>query len=240
MSQIQRSIVAALCTAACIVDESPTTETDAGTTATSTTATTGEPTTGTTGASTGTTGESTGTTGTGESTGTTADESMGATTGAMTCPGHAGVDDCCCFERKFDRVLNLCGARELCPPLIFNCDGHDGPCVWLLGAGDPDCALLALAGAEPGALKIAFNPADISKRWIEYFPLGDGTAYRIEHSLNDLDGDYEESGRFALQPASFFEQCLAGTLTEKVDCLDQALAGPATEVCVEAFSYSDI
>lgn len=214
--------VAALCLAGCIIDKFPTeTESESGsgssTTGTSTTGTTAEPTTGSTGGA------------------------------PALCPEHAAVDDCCCFEHEMSElhgsVSNVCGETPLCPLVVFQCEGVtlDGPCTMVGSEDDLDCVVKVFAEALPGTVAIRYETMEgYPNRFVQYFLVGDGTAFRIDRTTPGEYSEWAATGRYTLQESTFFADCVMGTVEQRAVCVAQATVGDALEVCVEAFVSQDV
>ena len=253
---------------ACTVDKNLSTVSD-GDTEVSTGTTAGEPTSSTTGDTVTAGDTSSGTTddGTTDPTTTTANSTTaasttdgsttdggttdGGTTGepAAGCPEHPTVDDCCCFEKSDIYVTNVCTTEQevLCADVTLLCmEGGgmqvDGECAVADDEALVDCALSALAGNKAGSIRVILGSEMSPGMWtreIDYHITGDGGVYRVDDTFLDLSGKYKDTGLYNLWGPDFFTACLAGSISEKADCLRDAVLEPANELCIPGFSYDD-
>jgi hypothetical protein len=192
-----------------------------------------------------TTGTSTTTTST---TTTTAPTSGGdppsAGTTAAAC-GAGGIDDCCCFEVSDGAdqpILGIvciaedspCAAPQArCPGAQTQCEAAD---LVVTSADGLECALDMLVSGEPGLLAWGVDASDgVHGSAHSLFVQADRTAFVSMYAYDDVDYTYGPVERRGLQPASFFDACLANSDSERFACLEQAVAGPATETCVDGF-----
>jgi hypothetical protein len=151
-----------------------------------------------------------------------------------------------------DPELAACGDAPLCDPLPLpsECMFADGAITCATSdagagdAGDPDagdadagapspavlarlqCALEALRDRKTGGLALLV-PTGGSKTCgvrVEIVSFGDGSASVLPVSYCDSDIVRGVAARRAIQPASFFESCLASTDVQKrLDCLAAAI-----------------
>jgi hypothetical protein len=166
-----------------------------------------------------------------------------------TCPDHPAVDACCCFEAETNdghrSVANVCGGSELCPQVALECEGAalGGPCTAVDSEANLDCVLQALAGDKPGSVDVTYTPAmsdGYPNRSLRYFVVGDGTVFLQDITRRGDTSEHAAIGRRMVQPASFFTDCLAGTVQDRAGCVLQAALAEASEVCVEAFVSQDV
>lgn len=157
---------------------------------------------------------------------------------AETCPDHPRVDACCCFaalpadEPRY--VETQCPSMALCDAVEFDCSQIDETCTT---STEPAlaCALAALAdGTKVGGLVVHYNiDGGYGDTRLEIDLQGDGTAYIVREDVLDLSDVHRPTGRFDLKPKSYFDGCIAAmTVDEKSDCLDDIVAGEATELCI--------
>ena len=150
-----------------------------------------------------------------------------------------------------DPSLASCTSAPLCEPLglpssctfdtnIITCGAADagidaGESDAGTSNGGPDltarlqCALEALRDRTTGGLTLLL-PLDGSKTCgirVEILSFGDGTASVLPVSYCDLDIERGTAERRALQPASFFKDCLASSdETTRLQCLANAIKKP--------------
>lgn len=169
----------------------------------------------------------------------------------MSCPDHASVDACCCFELIGDppqAVSTVCAAEAppLCPKVSFVCDPDglddtEAPCVSADDEAAVDCALQALADNKPGTLHIEYiGNNNFWYRNVQYALQGDGTTYLIHALALDLSEQFDATGRFMLKPPAFFSDCLAQDIGARGECLRTGVMGDASEVCLPEFVNQDI
>ena len=197
---------------------------------------------------------STSTSSTGASTSSTTTDPTGAPTSggdtvddgttAAAC-GAGGIDDCCCFEVRGAAdhpILSIvCVAGETpcmapqaqCPDAQTQCGVAD---LTVTSAEGLDCALAALASGKPGLVSWGITASDgIHGSTHNLFMQPGGAAFVSTYTYDDMNYTYSAVERRALQPASFFTDCLAKADNARFDCLESASVGPATETCVDGF-----
>lgn len=158
------------------------------------------------------------------------------------CPDHAAADACCCFEAHVNlssSVENVCGTTSLCPAVEFECSEIEETCT----AADEaavDCVLDALAdGTAVGALTVHYVIDNYyGQRKIDLYLQGDRTAYVADKEELDASGYFKPIGLYDLREAAHFDTCRAAMdVQAKADCLEELVAGEASEVCIESFGY---
>lgn len=175
---------------------------------------------------------------------TTTDSATGSTTAAAC--GAGSIDDCCCFEVSGDPehpILGiscvaddaLCAAPQaLCPDAQTQCEVAD---LMITSPEGLECALEALASGKPGLVSWGVAAQDgIHGSAHNLFVQTDGTAFVSTYAYDDVNYTYSPVERRALQPASFFTDCLGGSDSERFACLESATTGAATETCVDGFA----
>lgn len=158
---------------------------------------------------------------------------------AASCPEHAKVDACCCFEaRPVDEpryVEVVCPATALCDTVEFECDDLDVICTTTT-APALECALTTLAaGTGVGLVEVHYNiGSGYGDTRLKVYMQGDGTAYIVNRQVLDLSDVHRATGLFVLQPKAYFDECKA-TMTddEQAKCLMAPYDGGLTEQCVE-------
>ncbi len=175
------------------------------------------------------------------------------TTGTDTAPdgttaaacGAGGIDDCCCFEVGGDAehpILSIacmagdapCEAPQAqCPDAQTQCAAAD---LQVTSAEGLECILNRLASGEPGLVTWDVAASNgISGSSHRLFVQPDGTAFVSTYAYDDVSYTYGAVDRRALQPGSFFTDCVAKPDNQRFDCLEQATLGAATETCVDGF-----
>jgi len=158
------------------------------------------------------------------------------------CPEHTAADACCCFEAHVSlssSVENVCGTTSLCPAVEFECSDIDQTCT----TADEDavnCMLDALAdGTMIGALTVHYDiDNNYGQRKIDLYLQGDRTAYVADKQELDASGYFTPIGLYNLREAAHFDTCRAAMdVQAKADCLEDIVAGEASEVCIESFDY---
>ncbi len=175
---------------------------------------------------------------------TSGGDTVGEGTTAAAC-GSGGIDDCCCFEvsgAADHPILGIvCVAEQTpctapqaqCPDAQTQCGVAD---LMVTSAEGLDCALEALASGKPGLVSWGITAGDgIHGSTHNLFVQPGGAAFVSTYAYDDMNYTYSAVERRALQPASFFTDCLAKADNERFDCLEQATAGAATETCVDGF-----
>lgn len=168
------------------------------------------------------------------------------------CPGDQAFCGCACFEKSThqhsehygtDYVESLCTDDALCPEFTLSCGNETGgevtPCT---AVDDPDalvCALDALARGAAGRLQWKYHT--VLSRYTTLHLTGDGTVFRVERTNLATGGLFEDTARFRLEGAAFFEQCAAAaTIADRSACLRDPFVGPAEEICVSSFSHNSL
>ena len=195
---------------------------------------------GTTTSSSATTGTSMAPTSEPSSTTSTTDSTTAAACGA------GGIDDCCCFAisgAAEHPILGItcvadeapCAAPQaLCPDAQTQCEVAD---LTVTSPEGLECALEALASGTPGLVSWGVSASDaIHGSAHNLFVQSDRTAFVSTYAYDDVKYNYSAVDRRALQPPSFFTDCLSGSDSERFVCLQSATAGAATETCVEGFA----
>lgn len=176
---------------------------------------------------------------------TSGGEAATGSTTAAAC-GSGSIDDCCCFEvsgAPEQPILGiacvaedaLCMAPQaLCPDAQTQCEVAD---LMVSSPEGLECALEALASGKPGLVSWGISASDgIHGSAHNLFVQADRTAFVSTYAYDDVNYTYSAVERRALQPASFFMDCLGQADSERFACLEQATAGAATETCVDGFA----
>jgi len=151
-----------------------------------------------------------------------------------------------------DPTLEICHDAPLCDPLVLpsfcfadgaaiDCASPDGGVAEDAGtpdggaaasplsplqAGNLQCALEALRDRGAGGLSLlaAYNGSKTCGTRVEIVSFGDGSASVLPVAYCDLDADRGTAVRRAIQPAAFFEECLASTdILKRLQCLSEAM-----------------
>jgi hypothetical protein len=162
-----------------------------------------------------------------------------------------------------DPTLASCRHAPLCDPIVlpsvcaatgassFDCSGPDGGAADDAGAPDGgadgslmsplqasrlQCTLEALRDRREGGLTVlvAYNGSKTCGTRLEIVSFGDGSASVFPVSYCDSDVVRGKAARRKIQPASFFEECLASTDDEtRLQCLADAVTTKAAtgEAC---------
>lgn len=186
------------------------------------------------------------TTGTDTTTATTTDTTTD-TTGTSVCADHPVTDACCCFElagQGEGYTANRCPAEPMCPTIMGVCAQDfmipDCPADMLTTSSDAaiQCALEALRDGKVGRIDWQLGGAEIpgqSGELVSFALPGDGTMFRWGYDYFDLLAEVLPAVHATLQPAQYFDDCLAlPTAPERFVCLRGAPMGEI-EVCVAGY-----
>lgn len=134
-------------------------------------------------------------------------------------------DDGASSEGDTDFVAT-CDVPRMCDDILWQClPLVEGSCDAQPYGPEFECAFAVLANAEPARVHLRFNGELTGEvDWIDVVVVGDGRGvyqYGIEEPGSN-DHYFETAQRCTLQPASWFEACLAPDVTaeQHAACMD--------------------
>jgi hypothetical protein len=155
------------------------------------------------------------------------------------CPGHPGIDACCCFEDalnglEFPYAKVVCGIHRICQDIWFEsdnaCFGDD-----VISTSCPDaidCALAALIADTPGTISWSTSQFEFS-RGVAVHIVGDGTAFTTGVYRCDLAEEIEPVVRRTLASKAYFTECASRpSAIDRFECVKAPFVGAAIETCV--------